>query len=265
MSKDAQVTPPKVIRWFGEYRIWSSDLHRYIKLVDLRPDGLSAKDWCDAILRADLRTFRLERLIYGSSPTAAAVHRAPVTGYQVQGDCHSPVEVTLWDRTSHYSVSDRRGSTVVVGRCRKCPACLRHRARMWYARSMREVVAADRTWFVTLTWRGDAPTAPYRDIQLYLKRLRRRVGPVRFMAVQEAGDEGGRLHWHLLLHTGDHVRVRHLRHDWPVGFCKFAHATPDKVGYMAHYGVKSMLRVHASLRYGSVPAPSVEGARGSAG
>ena len=193
------MTRPKVIRWFGEYRVWSEDLHRFIKIVDLRPDGLTGKGWCDAILRADPQTFQIERLLFGPSPTAQAVQRAPATGYQAQGDCHAPVTVVLWDRTSHPSISDRRGSTVVYARCRKCPACLRFRARVWYARSMREIVLADRTWFATLTWRGDMPTAPYRDVQFYLKRLRKRVGPVRFMAVQEAGDEGGRLHWHLLL------------------------------------------------------------------
>lgn len=129
---------------------------------------------------------------------------------------------------------------------------------------MHECRIAERTWFGTFTWRGDAPLAPYSDIQKYLKRLRKRIGPVRFMAVQEAGDEGGRLHWHMLLHCSQKVRVRDLRHDWPPGFCKFQVATPDKVGYIANYGVQSMLRVHASIRYGG-PAPSVEGVPGRAG
>ena len=175
------------------------------------------------------------RIIYGPSPTAIAVQQAPAMGYQAQGDCHAPVAVVLWDRTSHPSSVGRRGSTTVMGRCRKCDACLRHRARMWYARAMREIEMSQRSWFGTFTWRGADPVAPYRDIQLYLKRLRKRVGPVRFMAVQEAGDEGGRLHWHMLLHTSSAVRVRHLRHDWPVGFCLFKVATPDKVGYMVAY------------------------------
>ena len=130
------MTRPKVIRWFGEYRVWSEDLHRFIKIVDLRPDGLTGKGWCDAILRADPQTFQIERLLFAPSPTADAVQRAPATGYQVQGDCHAPVTVVLWDRTSHPSISDRRGSTTVTARCRKCRACLRFRARVWFARSM---------------------------------------------------------------------------------------------------------------------------------
>ena len=100
LSKVAQVTRPKVIRWYGEYRVWSEDLHRFIKIVDRRPDGLTGKGWCDAILRADPHAFQIERLLFAPSPTADAVQRAPATGYQVQGDCHSPVTVVLWDRTS---------------------------------------------------------------------------------------------------------------------------------------------------------------------
>lgn len=194
----------------------------------------------------------LADVVFGHTPVGEAVLRGKAGSPHPCGDCLTPKSVELFEgrRDVHASVTPA-GVFIRLVRCRKCEACLRHRRQVWFARMMSELGVSPRTWFVTLTWRGEEPTAPYRDVQLWLKRLRKRA-KLRFVAVQERGDEGGRLHWHLLVHTGVFVRARHVREDWPQGFCKATLAKSANVGYLANYASGAMLRVHASTGYGRI-------------
>lgn len=132
---------------------------------------------------------------------------------------------------------------------------------MWFARIKTEVESSARTWFVTLTFRTAPadPVSSYREVQLYLKRLRKSLGPsVRYFAVAEEGEKRGRLHWHMMLHCASTVTRRMVEAPWIAGFSKAKLIWDgssklngdDAIGYLAHYGSKSMLKVHASRRYG---------------
>lgn len=177
-------------------------------------------------------------------------------------------------------------------RCRKCPRCLRARQRHWSARCSVEISRARRTWFGTITLNPEAQymalararaaaaqksedldswseaevfsrrvAAIRRDLQLWLKRVRKLSGArIRFCCVAEA-HESGLPHFHLLvheLHNGPALTYRHLSDAWKLGFTKFKLADEKSRWYVTKYLAKSMLaRVVASLDYGSESAETV--------
>lgn len=190
----------------------------------------------------------------------------PVAHYH--GDCMSPVQVGLIARHSavvpvrskHGDFNARPAADALV-RCRNCPACVKHRKRLWTARALDECIGAPRTWFVTLTltpeWQARITILAARkdrrfdiltdgeqfalraevigpELTKYLKRVRvgasrrqaakGRVPPkMRYMAVFEA-HKSGLPHIHLLVHeVVGHGPVTYddLVESWPHGF---AHA-----------------------------------------
>lgn len=95
-------------------------------------------------------------------------------------------------------------SGLAVG-CGRCEACLSLRARTWAHRIMLEAALYEDNAFVTLTYDeehvpGDGSLNP-KDVQLWLKRLRKAVEPqrLRFYCVGEYGDRSGRPHYHAAL------------------------------------------------------------------
>lgn len=119
----------------------------------------------------------------------------------------------------------------LTARCRKCPRCLRVRARLWFARARAEVAKSSRTWFGTLTLSDesyfrfvsqtrhrlflggtdlDALPAAVRfgeinreigiELQKYLKRVRKQSeAKLRYILVAEA-HKSGKHHYHALVH-----------------------------------------------------------------
>lgn len=91
--------------------------------------------------------------------------------------------------------------------CGKCLPCLRRRARVWSHRILLEAQQWSDNAFVTLTYKdgelsyvGDLPTLVPRDLQLFLKRLRKAYpARIRFFGVGEYGDETWRPHYHVAL------------------------------------------------------------------
>lgn len=140
-------------------------------------------------------------------------------------------------------------------KCRKCPACLAERRRLWELRALRETMAAPRTWFGTITLnqtaqfaaltraqarstrRGivfEALTTQQRfaavhyqisgELTKYLKRVRKESGaPLRFLLVAEA-HASGQPHYHALVHEVDRDRAvtkRTLDDQWKLGFTRW--------------------------------------------
>lgn len=171
-------------------------------------------------------------------------------------------------------------------RCRKCAACLMHRRRLWSARASDELKAAHRTWFATLTFRPEArfvatmhaaATAARaghgswqsmtaenqfrylvkhlnKEIDRYLKRVRKSGAPFRYLLVSEAHKDGFP-HFHMLIHeTALPLTKRLLESSWRDGFSQFRlvdNSDPRSAFYVCKYLAKSALtRVRASKRYG---------------
>ena len=195
----------------------------------------------------------LEWLVGGHTPTGAAINRIRASGWKMP-DCDSPIPLELFEgQAVVHSTVTPAGLKVIYVPCRKCVACLRVRRRAWYARMRAELELAPRTWFLTLTFADSDTAGAYVEVQRFLKRLRKSLPrcALRYVAVLEAGDEGGRLHWHMLLHCYAKVTKRMVQAQWSrVGFSGCKLATVGNCGYLSHYAAGAMLRVHASKSYG---------------
>lgn len=199
--------------------------------------------------------------------------------------CSQPVEVPAIGLPSQF---EPKGSLTLTlfSRCRKCPECLEHRRRLWTARAVDEIKAAQRTWFGTLTVSPDnrfrimlqaererlrAGRETYgqleaseqfrlfagalnRDVTKFLKRCRAIApGHLRYLLVMEAHKDGFP-HAHILIHeVGEPITKRRLEDQWRLGFShwRLVGDSPQAATYVCKYLNKSALtRVRASQRYG---------------
>lgn len=177
-------------------------------------------------------------------------------------------------------------------RCRKCPPCLKARGHHWKMRALSELGNAPRSWFGTLTL---APEKQFhivasarsrlrarevqwdelddkrqfnetcreltKELQLYLKRIRKGRPGLRHFAVFER-HKSGNPHIHLLIHeTMGPITWRVLSTRWTWGFSKFNviadGENSKRAGYMTKYLTKALNhRCIASKAYGAYPQPS---------
>lgn len=88
--------------------------------------------------------------------------------------------------------------------CGQCIACRLNRVRDWSIRLMHELRYHDKAVFITLTYDDEHlpenGSLVKRDVQLYLKRLRKRLGDnkIRFFLCGEYGEKFLRPHYHLI-------------------------------------------------------------------
>lgn len=84
--------------------------------------------------------------------------------------------------------------------CGKCILCREEHARQWAVRITNEASLWDLNSFVTLTYDDEHLPANenlnYKDLQDFWKRLRKKVGPLRYYSVGEYGDKTNRPHYH---------------------------------------------------------------------
>lgn len=139
--------------------------------------------------------------------------------------------------------------------CGHCEGCKLDRARVWSERCVLEASFYSSNWFVTLTYsdrhlpKGMAGVK--RDLQLFLKRLRKAVGPgVRFFACGERGKIGYRLHAHMILFNCPLKDAYLISRDpyryfsdtldfaWRLGIVHIGKVTPESCAYVARYCMK---------------------------
>lgn len=133
------------------------------------------------------------------------------------------------------------------------------RADEWKTRLIHESKMHEHSCFVTLTF-ADEHLPPdlsisVRDLQLFMKRLRKRTGKVRFYACGEYGDKDLRPHYHVLLFGYDfpdryywlktpagYIQDRSaiLEKLWPFGFATVSALGPESCGYVARYCMKKV-------------------------
>src|SRR5215510_1697934 len=83
--------------------------------------------------------------------------------------------------------------------CGRCESCLSSRRRTWAGRLILESYAHQSSIFVTLTYSDDRHSLSVKDCQLWLKRVRKRVGKIRVFYCGEYGDATQRPHYHAIL------------------------------------------------------------------
>ena len=138
--------------------------------------------------------------------------------------------------------------------CGKCLDCLLSYSRTWAVRCCLEASLYDYNYFVTLTY-SDAPDRLCRrDVQLFLKKLRKKYPGVRYFGCGEYGDHNNRPHYHLILFNlplddikflGTSKGCRFYKSSflekcWSYGLVDIGEVTFNSAGYVARYAMKKL-------------------------
>jgi len=154
--------------------------------------------------------------------------------------------------------------------CGRCVGCKLDRARHWAIRCMHEAQMHEDNCFVTLTYRDEhlppGRTLVKKDVQDFMKRLRERVGAVRYLYCGEYGTKLGRPHYHLLLFgfrptdlktwkvsgSGHRLCNSELLDDtWGKGFVVIGDVSFESSAYVARYITKKVNGKGAAEHYGN--------------
>lgn len=153
--------------------------------------------------------------------------------------------------------------------CGRCIGCRLARSKEWAVRCMHEAQMHKASCFITLTYNDEhvSTSLDYRDFQLFMKRLRKTHGPVRFFMSGEYGEQFSRPHFHACLFGIDfsHDRLlfkrsgsgeniftsKSLESLWPYGFSSVGDVTFESAAYIARYVVKKVSGPPAEAHYTS--------------
>lgn len=143
--------------------------------------------------------------------------------------------------------------------CGQCLPCRMNKRREWMHRIILESYMHDANCFATLTYEDDEArkTLRPRDIQDWLKRLRKAVEPsrIRYFVTGEYGDESEHAHYHAILfgfetclygrsqfNRRGHCcsRCDLVRETWGHGIVFLGTVEADAAQYVAGYTVKKM-------------------------
>jgi len=159
--------------------------------------------------------------------------------------------------------------------CGQCIGCRLERSRQWAIRCIHEASFHSGNSFLTLTYNDDnirwsqvtgEQTLYKRDLQLFMKRLRKALEPikVRFFACGEYGDTTHRPHYHVILFGYDfpdkvrwsrsnagfwYYRSSQLENIWQLGNCLISDVSFDSCAYVARYVLKKQTGEAAKSAY----------------
>lgn len=133
--------------------------------------------------------------------------------------------------------------------CGKCIPCLQAKRNDWSFRLEQENKVSKSAHFVTLTYdrkhlRSDEKLSK-RDLQLYLKRLRKKdeSNRIRYYAVGEYGSKLGRPHYHILLFNSTESDIRASWTDSqnrPIGIVHVGKVNPASIAYVTKYCIQTI-------------------------
>lgn len=124
--------------------------------------------------------------------------------------------------------------------CGSCVGCRISRAREWAIRCSLELDFHRSSLFLTLTYADKycPPTLSKRDLSLFFKRLRDRVGKFRFFACGEYGERRFRPHYHAILFGS--ADLEDIQRSWGKGFVTADAVNPARISYVAGYCAKKL-------------------------
>mgnify|MGYP000025964551 CR=1 FL=1 len=155
----------------------------------------------------------------------------------------------------------------ILLRCGRCRACRLTYSREWAIRCIHEASLHRDNAFLTLTYRDadlpDGNSLCTRDVQLFVKRMRKRMGSFRFFHCGEYGEENSRPHYHMLVFGKDfedkkpHSKRRgHVLYNsgvlddlWGRGFASIGSVTLESASYTARYIMKKVGGEGAEAHY----------------
>lgn len=129
--------------------------------------------------------------------------------------------------------------------CGGCLGCRMASTREWALRCRLELQQHQRAAFLTLTYDEEhvPPTLSKRELQLALKRLRKKMGtarPLRFFASGEYGEQTARPHYHVLAYGLDASESDLIDSAWKNGFVDKQPVTLARIHYVAGYTAKKI-------------------------
>lgn len=185
--------------------------------------------------------------------------------------CAHPVDA--WQLDDGRVIFSERGSIrrALKLRCGQCIGCRLDRSCQWASRCMHEAQMHEMNSFVTLTYADEfipqRGSLIYADFQKFLKRLRKKMGKVRFYMCGEYGDLNSRPHFHACLFgvgfadreylrtlpSGSRIyRSPLLEELWPFGYSSIGDVTFESAAYVARYVCKKITGPMAEAHYSRV-------------
>lgn len=163
--------------------------------------------------------------------------------------------------------------------CGQCEYCRKQTADQWATRIELEAKGWEDVIFVTMTYDNEhipygeilkgyqsiqSQTVSKRDIQLFLKRLRKAYKkPIKYFIAGEYGDRTKRPHYHGIFFGlkpedgqwyknqkgNSYFKSEWLTNIWGKGFVDFSPATPGSYAYVAQYVNKKAIGAEQSAKY----------------
>lgn len=141
--------------------------------------------------------------------------------------------------------STKPGQRTNVVPCGKCAACVSRKRNEWTIRLQKEFRYAIDGYFITLTYSDENldfglagyPTVNKRDIQLFLKRLRKRLpkSKIRYFISSEYGPNTCRPHYHGILMNCGGDPTEAIEKSWNMGFVTVSSVTDARIHYVTKY------------------------------
>ena len=142
--------------------------------------------------------------------------------------------------------------------CGRCVECMKLRVNSWYVRINEELKVSSSAYFVTLTYEHEPctpegePTLDYRDIQLFMKRLRKcQIEKIRYFIVGEYGSKTGRPHYHALLFNIKNIDD--VQKCWTLGFTHIGKVQDESIFYTLKYSLKRAVKWKKRQEYDPLP------------
>lgn len=127
--------------------------------------------------------------------------------------------------------------------CGKCAFCIKKVIDSWCVRLQHEMEVSSSAFFLTLTYNDEhlpeGAELSKRDLQLFIKRLRKKNPGIRYFAVGEYGTEGGRPHYHVILFNL--IDLELVTSSWrdnegnEIGFVSGSRCTMGRIRYTVSY------------------------------
>lgn len=186
--------------------------------------------------------------------------------------CYSPLHGYKTPEGGFAFRGTKTADTELTVPCGHCIGCRISRSRDWTLRILHEASQNSPNWFVTFTYRESPISLRYRDFQLFLKRLRKSVGSVRFFVVGEYGEQFSRPHFHAILFglQLDDLRPVSLLSSkkefwtsakleklWGHGYVTVSVVNQQTAGYVSRYILKKVTGPDANLHYRVVDGDGV--------
>lgn len=136
--------------------------------------------------------------------------------------------------------------------CGQCMPCRINNRRLWTGRIIMETYSHEQSIFITLTYDSthlpENASVSKREAQLFLKRVRKHLGPrkIRYFFVGEYGHKSNRPHYHAIVFGLGLEHTHIIERSWDKGFVHVGEVTPQSASYVCGYCCKKLTKADDS-------------------